>query len=98
MWRVSCRRGRVAGPAAARSAGAGARLHLAKMVLTLPTTVMLIDQLEVDKRLRQRCGWETFPPKAVTAFIASDMVVKGFSQGADSLLNRGTSWIAHLKK
>jgi len=35
-----------------------ARAFVAKAVIGLPTTSMLIDQLAVDKRLRRLCGWE----------------------------------------
>jgi hypothetical protein len=35
-----------------------AQAFVAKAVLDLPTTVMLIDRLEVDPRLRRICGWE----------------------------------------
>ena len=35
-----------------------ARSFVAKMVFNLPTTVMLIDRLESDKKLRRICGWE----------------------------------------
>ena len=31
---------------------------MAKAVIGLPTTVMLIDRLMVDKPLRRLCGWE----------------------------------------
>jgi hypothetical protein len=34
------------------------RAFVAKAVIGLPTTSMLIDQLAVDKRLRRLCGWE----------------------------------------
>ena len=35
-----------------------ARAFVAKAVIGLPTTSMLIDRLAVDKRLRRLCGWE----------------------------------------
>ena len=35
-----------------------ARAFVAKMVLGLPTTAMLIERLKVDKQLRRLCGWE----------------------------------------
>src|SRR5271165_2713340 len=35
-----------------------AQAFVAKAVLDLPTTVGLIDRLEVDKPLRRLCGWE----------------------------------------
>src|SRR5215472_7493921 len=35
-----------------------ARAFVAKAVMRLPTTVMLIDRLTVDKPLRRLCGWE----------------------------------------
>jgi hypothetical protein len=35
-----------------------ARAFVAKAVIRLPTTVMLIDRLAVDKPLRRLCGWE----------------------------------------
>jgi len=35
-----------------------ARAFVAKAVIGLPMTSMLIDQLAVDKRLRRLCGWE----------------------------------------
>jgi transposase len=35
-----------------------ARAFVAKTVIGLPTTSMLIDRLAVDKRLRRLCGWE----------------------------------------
>src|SRR5262245_15720590 len=35
-----------------------ARAFVAKAVIGLATTAMLIDQLAVDKRLRRLCGWE----------------------------------------
>jgi len=35
-----------------------ARAFVAKTVMNLPTTSMLIERLEADKRLRRLCGWE----------------------------------------
>src|SRR5712691_5782419 len=35
-----------------------ARAFVAKAVLGLPTTLMLIERLTVDKQLRRLCGWE----------------------------------------
>jgi Transposase domain (DUF772) len=35
-----------------------ARAFVAKVVLGLPTTAMLIERLKVDKQLRRLCGWE----------------------------------------
>jgi hypothetical protein len=35
-----------------------ARAFIAKMVLKLPTTAMLIERLQVDAALRRLCGWE----------------------------------------
>ena len=35
-----------------------ARAFVAKVVLGLPTTLMLIERLTVDKQLRRLCGWE----------------------------------------
>ena len=35
-----------------------ARAFIAKTVMNLPTTLMLIEHLGVDKRLRRLCGWE----------------------------------------
>src|SRR6516162_6664520 len=35
-----------------------ARAFVAKAVIGLPTTAMLIDRLTVDKPLRRLCGWE----------------------------------------
>jgi Transposase DDE domain/Transposase domain (DUF772) len=35
-----------------------ARAFVAKAVIGLPTTVMLIERLRVDKQLRRLCGWE----------------------------------------
>lgn len=35
-----------------------ARAFVAKMVYTLPTTTVLIDQLKSDPQLRRLCGWE----------------------------------------
>ena len=35
-----------------------ARAFVAKAVIRLPTTAMLIDRLTVDKPLRRLCGWE----------------------------------------
>ena len=44
-----------------------ARAFVAKAVIGLPTTAMLIDRLTVDKPLRRLCGWEhrgeSFPAK-----------------------------------
>jgi hypothetical protein len=37
-----------------------ARAFVAKAVLDLPTTSMLIDRVKVDKTLRRLCGWERF--------------------------------------
>jgi transposase len=36
-----------------------ARAFVAKAVMQIPTTVMLIERLRVDKQLRRLCGWET---------------------------------------
>lgn len=36
-----------------------ARAFVAKAVMQIPTTVMLIERLAVDKQLRQLCGWES---------------------------------------
>lgn len=36
-----------------------ARAFVAKAAMNLPTTVMLLDRLESDARLRRICGWET---------------------------------------
>jgi hypothetical protein len=36
-----------------------ARAFVAKATMNLPTTVMLLDRMESDKRLRRICGWET---------------------------------------
>jgi len=35
-----------------------ARAFVAKAVLNLPTTTILLDRLQVDARLRRICGWE----------------------------------------
>ena len=35
-----------------------ARAFVAKAVLNLPTTRMLIDRVKIDKTLRRLCGWE----------------------------------------
>ena len=35
-----------------------ARAFVAKAVIGLPTTSMLIERLKVDKQLRRLCGWE----------------------------------------
>ena len=35
-----------------------ARAFVAKMVYTLPTTMVLIDRLKSDPQLRRLCGWE----------------------------------------
>ncbi|MBF0141627.1 MAG: transposase, partial [Magnetococcales bacterium] len=39
-----------------------ARAFVAKAVLNLPTTVMLIDRLDCDPCLRRICGWEMRQP------------------------------------
>lgn len=36
-----------------------ARAFVAKAVMNLPTTVMLLDRLDIDPQLRRICGWET---------------------------------------
>jgi transposase len=41
-----------------RDRAALARAFVAKAVMGLPTTSMLIERLAVDKRLRRLCGWE----------------------------------------
>src|ERR1700681_2953303 len=41
-----------------RDRAALARAFVAKAVLGLPTTSMLIERLAVDKQLRRLCGWE----------------------------------------
>jgi hypothetical protein len=41
-----------------RDRAALARAFVAKAVLGLPTTAMLIERLAVDKQLRRLCGWE----------------------------------------
>jgi Transposase DDE domain/Transposase domain (DUF772) len=61
-----------------------ARAFLAKAVLDLPTTVMLIDRLEVDRPLRRLCGWETVKQipgestfsRAFAEFAASGLPVR----------------------
>ena len=35
-----------------------ARAFVAKAVMQIPTTVMLVERLQVDKQLRRLCGWE----------------------------------------
>ena len=42
-----------------RDRAALARAFIAKAVMQIPTTVMLIERLSVDKQLRRLCGWET---------------------------------------
>jgi len=42
-----------------RDRAALARAFLAKAVMQIPTTVMLIERLRTDKQLRRLCGWET---------------------------------------
>ena len=42
-----------------RDRAALARAFIAKAVLQIPTTVMLIERLRTDKQLRRLCGWET---------------------------------------
>ena len=39
-----------------------ARAFIAKAVLGLPMTAMLIERLAVDKQLRRLCGWENVRP------------------------------------
>jgi len=42
-----------------RDRAALARAFIAKAVMQIPTTVMLIERLRTDKQLRRLCGWET---------------------------------------
>lgn len=36
-----------------------ARAFVAKAVMQIPTTVMLVERLQADKQLRRLCGWES---------------------------------------
>ena len=42
-----------------RDRAALARAFIAKAVMQIPTTAMLIERLRADKQLRRLCGWET---------------------------------------
>jgi hypothetical protein len=58
-----------------------ARALVAKTVMNLPTTLQLIEHLEVDKRLRRLCGWErpgqlpseATSPRAFAEFATSEL-------------------------
>jgi Transposase DDE domain/Transposase domain (DUF772) len=56
-----------------------AQAFVAKAVLDLPTTVMLIDRLEVDKTLRRICGWER-----VTQIPSESTFSRAFAEFAKS--------------
>ena len=66
-------------PAAERAALA--RAFVAKAVLNLPTTRMLIERLEADKTLRRLCGWSR-PSEVPHEFTFS----RAFAEFADSKL------------
>jgi hypothetical protein len=58
-----------------------ARAFVAKAVLQIPTTVMLVERLEVDKQLRRLCGWETAGQVPSEATFS-----RGFAEFARSVL------------
>ena len=42
-----------------RDRAALARAFVAKAVMQIPTTVMLLERLQADRQLRRLCGWES---------------------------------------
>ena len=67
-----------------------ARAFVAKAVIGLPTTSMLIERLTVDKQLRRLCGWER-PGRALQRSnllarfrgVCAERVAEPLARGAD---------------
>jgi hypothetical protein len=70
-----------------------ARAFVAKAVLDLPTTVMLLDRLKVDKPLRRMCGWESvkqIPSESTFSRAFAEFAASGLPERVHEALVRRT--------